>query len=290
MAGTNSEGGEGQDPWIREAFEHMWSQFSEGLRAMTEKVTNLQDELKAAKEEIRSLKENPTQYQTGTIPQGDGNGPVEGMDAIRPSFADLLKRNPEARSAVRAVAMEVASSQEAARCTSQLIERKRAVVVKGIREQTGMSPAERRDKDKKAINEILKGVKMERADQHIEKVFRLGQYNKDRDRMLKVVFTSERTKEDLLERKSGLVNVPQLKKVFLQRDMTKDERKRAAATRMERREKERNQGTTTLTPTITEESGEPSTSSSTAPRRGSLPPPPIQYTFSLPQPRSLIHS
>ncbi|XP_069179012.1 MARCO-like protein [Procambarus clarkii] len=81
-----------------------------------------------------------------------------------------------------------------------------------------------RDMDKATVKEILKGVQMEGEELNIEKVFKLGRYNKDKGRLIKVVFKSENTKEEILAKKSSPLNVPKFKKVLLLRDMTREER------------------------------------------------------------------
>jgi hypothetical protein len=226
---------------------------------MKNEISNLKRELTAAKEEIRALKENGIEAENQKTTQGEGgNSFLDENATIKATFAEILKKNnSEVMTAVMEVAMKAATSQEAARSTSQLLERNRSVVAVGIKEQEGSNRTEWNDKDKAAVNEVLKALDMEGAEHSIEKVFRLGRYNKDRDRMIKIVFASENTKEKILSRKSSLKNVGKLKNVFLQRDMTREERAVAAEARKRRRARGENQEVTAPNTTPPEARGNP---------------------------------
>ncbi|XP_069171606.1 uncharacterized protein PF3D7_1120000-like [Procambarus clarkii] len=223
--------------------KEMFAQFVENIKSemqgmmqeMKNEISNLKRELTAAKEEIRALKENSVDAETQIIIQGEsGNSILEGNATIKATFAEMLKNNSEVMSSMIEVAMKTATSQEAAHSTSQLLESKRSVLAVGIKEQEGSNKTEWNDKDKAAVNEILKTLEMEGAEHRIEKIFKLGWYNKDRDRVLKIVFANENTMELILTRKSRLQHVGELKKVFLQRDMTREERVMAAEARKRR--------------------------------------------------------
>ncbi|XP_069176245.1 golgin subfamily A member 3-like [Procambarus clarkii] len=237
MAARTAKGtGKSQCDQMKEAFSQDLEDIRREMKEMNNTISNLQSELTAAKEEIKTLKENHTETEAQIIIQReDENNTLEGTAIVQATFAEMLKENKEVLSTVREVAMEAATSQEAAKPSSQLLERKISVVAVGIEDQEGSNRTEWNDKDREAIIEILRRLEMEGTEQKIEKVFRMGFYNKDRNRVIMIVFANEATKEKILTRKSHLQYVEELKKVFLQGDITREERAMTAEARKKRR-------------------------------------------------------
>ncbi|XP_069190218.1 uncharacterized protein [Procambarus clarkii] len=213
MAEHTRDTANSQSDKTKEMLAQVLEEFMREMHEMRITINNLQSEPASAREEIKSFTEKNKEAEHQIIIQTEGGYvALEGNASVPETFVKILRRSSEVINTVRKVAMQAATSQKAARCTSQLLERKGSVVVVGIKEQEGSNKQELNSKDREAVHGILKGLHMEGTEQNIEKVFRLGWCNKDRNRLVKVVFANEIMKEVILERKSHLQTVEEYKK------------------------------------------------------------------------------
>ncbi|XP_069162947.1 golgin subfamily A member 1-like [Procambarus clarkii] len=187
--------------------QDMKEKFGRDLQEMQTLIQNQTSELEEAREEIKRFRENQNSNQHRVCNPLETGDEAEGR--LLPgglSFAEILQNSPNAKAALEAAAMKAATSQEAAKCTEQMLERKRAIIVVVVQEPEGFNREEWRRRDRATMTEILEGLDMEEVDGNIEKVFRLGIYMRERKRLKKVVLTNEATQEKILSRKRRHVN------------------------------------------------------------------------------------
>ncbi|XP_069164734.1 keratin, type I cytoskeletal 18-like [Procambarus clarkii] len=94
--GTSKRTGKSQCDQMMEVFALVLEDIRREMQDMNNTISNLQSELTAAKEEIKTLKENNTEAEAQIIIQReDENGSLEGTAIVQATFAEMIKKNKE---------------------------------------------------------------------------------------------------------------------------------------------------------------------------------------------------
>ncbi|KAK8728543.1 hypothetical protein OTU49_009006, partial [Cherax quadricarinatus] len=116
------------------------------------------------------------------------------------------------------------------------VERERSVFVYGLDEAKGETYDERKQEEKKAIEDIMKVIGEGNMTQ-VANFRRIGWFTKKRNRPLKVIFKAESTRTMILQEKARLRGKQEFRSVYLDRDRTQDERKTMKERVQKRKEK-----------------------------------------------------
>ena len=118
------------------------------------------------------------------------------------------------------------------------VEKKKAVVVFGMFEEHTPAFIEREKKEKKCIEDLLDVIQDNKElTTEIEECRRLGRYQEGGNRPIKIRLRSQVAAEDLLVRARQLARTEKYKKVWIKREMNREEREAEQGLRQEAKEK-----------------------------------------------------
>lgn len=106
------------------------------------------------------------------------------------------------------------------------VERKKSVVVVGIKEEFTPNRRTREGKDKEEVEHVIEAIQEEdnKIVGEIEEVFRLGKYKEGVQRPIKIRFRSQVAAEEVVGRAWKLSKTENYKKVWVRKDRTMEER------------------------------------------------------------------
>ena len=106
------------------------------------------------------------------------------------------------------------------------MDRFKSIVITGVKESLRESWQDREKDDDRSVHEILRVMHQEWAYHDITNRYRLGRYNKQESgpRPIKITFLGEVTQREVLKHTWTLKQNRRLARVYVRRDLTKDER------------------------------------------------------------------
>ena len=174
----------------------------------------MNDEMEGIKNELKRLSE-------GVFSVSEGRG----EPAYDPSnkYSDKLRYDSVINEEVRKEIVDKALPM-----IKQEVDRYRSVVITGVKESTREMHQDREIDDDRSILGIFKAMGQEWAHYEITSKYRLGRYNKQESgpRPVKVTFASELTQREVLKHTWTLKQNDKLARVYIRRDLTKEERRK----------------------------------------------------------------
>ena len=105
------------------------------------------------------------------------------------------------------------------------VDKVKCVVIFGIKEEKNVNRLEREQKEKEKVNEVLKEVIDENQPMGmVEEVYRIGKFEEGKYRPIKIKFTTQARAEEVISNAPKLAGKEKFKKVWINRDMDRDER------------------------------------------------------------------
>ena len=105
------------------------------------------------------------------------------------------------------------------------VDKVKCVVLFGMKEEKIVNRTEREQKEKASLGEVFETVtEDEQAVKAIEEFHRIGQYEEGKDRPIRVKFATQTMAEAVVSRAWRLASEEKYKKVWINRDMDRQER------------------------------------------------------------------
>ncbi len=86
-------------------------------------------------------------------------------------------------------------------------------------------------------NEVKRAKEIEEIVEQIEEVYRIGKYDENGTRPMKIRFTSQTAVEHVLQRTGKLTKIEEMKEIWIKRDMNEEERSKLKKLRVEAQSK-----------------------------------------------------
>ena len=221
------------------------------LKDKIEKMEGIQEELRkdnvALRRECGDLK---SVLQAHEIKVGNNEENVKQLDARQKvwrkeqeeekvNFKKVMENQIKEENISKAVVRVIKEKQGLVRDT---VEKKKCVVVFGIKDEKMPVRYDREKFEKKIAVDIVKEVEDEgkKLEEEIEEVVRIGKYNEGGQRPMKIRFKSQSTAEEILGRSWRLANKDAYKNIWIKKDMTEEERAKTKELIDEAKEKNAN--------------------------------------------------
>ena len=118
-----------------------------------------------------------------------------------------------------------------------MADKKKCVILFGIREEIIPVRTEREQYEKNKIMRVLDVLEAEWVKDEVVEYTRLGKYSEGKDRPLKLKLNSQAAAEEMLHKSWKLKECTELKKVFIRRNMSEEEREKLKELLAEARER-----------------------------------------------------
>ncbi|XP_076060288.1 uncharacterized protein LOC143036613 [Oratosquilla oratoria] len=121
----------------------------------------------------------------------------------------------------------------------ELADKKKCIIILGMEEKHNPDRTARIKEENERVSSLLKLVQEDEPEiiKEIEEKFRLGKYSTDKTRPIKIKFRSQTTVEKILSKTGKLATNDQYKKVWIKREMNKEEREAEKQKRIEAKAK-----------------------------------------------------
>ena len=218
-----------------------------GLKSDKELAQELRRELKESKEklygEIKKLREEnellKNELNQSAMGRGDNVTTSEISDVVEKIQSwkkESEKQKIDMKEIIRQQQQEHLENMEKQvvrvikqkdKVVRDTVQKKMSVVVFGAKEKNlPMKTTREKEEMKMAKDIITKVAEDDGIVQQIEEVYRLGKYDSNKTRPMKIRFTTQTAAECVLERTSKLAKVDDMKDIWIRRDMNEDERKK----------------------------------------------------------------
>ena len=151
------------------------------------------------------------------------NSLKEGIDDVKTTLAELTKRVDMIDNRTTALEKKFSELEDDRESLLAEIEergrRRPNLIISGIAERVDGTLEERKQWDKSHVEEIFKDLG-ELNNDHISHIFRIGNLNSKRPRLLRIVCSDIKTKSAVLLRAKTLRSMPQHENVYINPDMT----------------------------------------------------------------------
>lgn len=244
LKGRETRGVEGSDQMFQRV-EQMSSQIAE-LRQEIDSLRSTNDgvmgENRALKQRIDEMKvENGALLERLNIGEERGKEQTESLKKLKHEqegwvktheenivdFKEVMKQQEEDhKNNLEKQVIQVLKRKE--NVVRDMVEKKRSVIVFGLKEKVLTSKFERGKEELKLAREIIGEVGEENMDSEgeIEEVYRMGKYDEGRDRPMKIKLRSQAAATSILDRTWKLAQTEKYKKVWIREDLNEEERAR----------------------------------------------------------------
>ena len=146
-------------------------------------------------------------------------------EEVQKSFKEIMKKQEEENKVISQSEM-VKALKENEYVVRDIAEKKKCVIITGLREETNRNWQDRRDKENNRIKYLLNKISEENEGLYteIEESVRLGAYEEGKNRPLKLKLKSQVAAEALLRRAWKLKDHDDTKLIYIRRNMTQEER------------------------------------------------------------------
>ena len=184
--------------------------------------------------------------------EGEIGGKKECLQVIENKMEEVKKRNEEEHANLREIMKqqekekrEIAQS-EVVKMLKQnedtvrdIAEKKKCIVVSGLKESFNKNWHERKRREMNMIQEVLEKISEEEDNLfgEVEEIMRLGAYEEDKNRPIKIKLKSQVTAEVILRNAWRLSNYDETKGIYIRRNMTEEERAKIKVLVMEVKER-----------------------------------------------------
>lgn len=144
---------------------------------------------------------------------------------VQRSFREIVKKQEEENKGITQREM-VKALKENEYVVRDIAEKKKCVIIIGLREETNRNWQDRRDKENDRIKSLLNKISVEEEDLYaeVEESVRLGAFEEGKNRPLKLKLKSQVAAEALLRRAWKLKDSEETKTIYIRRNMSQDER------------------------------------------------------------------
>ena len=206
-----------QNKELRKQLDKGVSEVKSGISSVEEIKKQQKEVLEAQKEESKSIKESVK------VLQREQNQWKREQEEEKESFKEIIKS--QQKEMTQTVVKVIKKNENLIRDT---VDRKKCVMVFGLKEEKQPFWQEREKQEKKTAERIIREVEDEekRFEDEIEEVTRIGRYVEGGSRPLRVKFQSQAAAEEVLVRAQKLARKEEFKKVWIKRDHSAEEREK----------------------------------------------------------------
>ena len=163
-------------------------------------------------------------------------------EAEKNSFREIVKNQIQEgiQEQTRKAVVKIIKEKE--NLVRDTVEKKKCMVIYGLKEKKNDVRTERERELKESVKKVVAKVQDEEQglEGEIEEVVRLGRYNEEKVRPIKVRMRSQAAVEEIMLRTGRLASTLEYERVWIKRDMNEEERKKEKDLREEAREKNLN--------------------------------------------------
>ena len=183
--------------------------------ALRMKMQEDAEEIKNCKEEIKS---------TVTVAKEQHKAWKKGLEEVQTDFRDIVKQQGKERNELaQGEIVKVLQQKEAV--IRNIAEKKRSVVVSGLKEEKTRDWQERRVKEEERVRTLVNKIsEEENMFGEVEDYMRLGKYEEGKSRAMKITLKSQVATECLLRNAWKLKDSHGTKMIFVRRNMSQEER------------------------------------------------------------------
>ena len=192
----------------------MNNELAEENKTLREQLKEDAEEVKKCREEVKSsVRVVKEQQKTWAITQQEN----------AESFKKILESQKKAKEDIKSNVVSVIKEKE--KLVRDTVDKVKCVVIFGIKEEKNVNRLEREQKEKEKVNEVLKEVIDENQPMGmVEEVYRIGKFEEGKYRPIKIKFTTQARAEEVISNAPKLAGKEKFKKVWINRDMDRDER------------------------------------------------------------------
>ena len=195
------------------------------LREDSEKLKEENDELRRQlNSEMSEVKKNNEDMKT-VVDKVEGEQVVWGKktDEAEKSLKQIMEDQEKERKEMKNKIVSVIKEKE--KLVRNTVDRVKCVVLLGLKEEKIVNRTEREQKEKECLGQVISLVtEDDQAIGAVEEHFRIGSFEEGKDRPVKVKFATQAMAEAVLNGAWRLSGVEEYKKVWINRDMDRQER------------------------------------------------------------------
>ena len=201
-------------------------ELAELVEELLKRIKELETENVNLKKNYKENKESLTEQRNCWLQEKNQN---------KIEFKEIVKQQMKEQSQETIVKV----MREKENIVRDLADKKKCIIILGMEEKHNTNWTERMKEEKDKVNKILHLVQEDEPEigKQIEEMYRLGKYNTDKTRPIKIKFRSQTTAENILAKTGKLADSEQYKKVWIKREMNKEERELEKTLRQQAKEK-----------------------------------------------------
>ncbi|XP_076045683.1 uncharacterized protein LOC143027921 isoform X1 [Oratosquilla oratoria] len=186
---------------------------------LTNEIEELKRQLKEVKEEDEELKRNNKDNKEAIAKEAQDWNKIQ--ENSRVAFTDIIKQQMKEQTEDSII--KVMRQENIVR---DLADKKKCMIILGIEEKYNLNRTTRINEEKEKVSSLLELIQEDEPEimKQIEEMYRLGKYSTDKTRPIKIKFRSQTTAENILAKTGKLAASEQYKKVWIKREMNKEER------------------------------------------------------------------
>ncbi|XP_076032713.1 uncharacterized protein LOC143020304 isoform X2 [Oratosquilla oratoria] len=203
---------------------------------LTDEIEDLKRQLREVKVENEELKKNSKENRE-TIAKESKNW-KKTQEGNKVSFTDIVKQ--QLKEHTEDSVIKVMRQKE--NIVRDLADKKKCIIILGMEEKHNTDRTTRIKEENEKVSQLLESVQEDEPGimKQIEEKFRLGKYSTDKTRPIKIKFKSQTTAENILSKTGKLATSEQYKKIWIKREMNKEEREEEKQKRLEAKTKNEN--------------------------------------------------
>ena len=206
---------------------------NERLRKENEKLKREMEEMRGNNGKLNETLKEVKQKQSDW---------VEVKEQTEQSLKKIMQEQEEGRKQIKEQVVQVIKEKE--KFVRTTIDRVKCTVIYGMKETKIINRLEREEKEKNRIRQLLSKI-VEDADEamkYVEEYHRLGKYEEDKDRPIKIKFATQSWAEEVLSRAWKLAQEEEYRKVWISKDLDMQEREIQKNLVTEAKQKKTNRG------------------------------------------------
>ncbi|XP_076047896.1 uncharacterized protein LOC143029210 [Oratosquilla oratoria] len=196
---------------------------------LTKEIEELKRQLKEVKEENEELKRNTKENQEAIAKEAKSWKTTQEDNKV--AFTDIIKQQMKEQTEDSVI--KVIRQKE--NIVRNLADKKKCIIILGMEEKHNPDRTTRIKEENEKVSRLLESVQEDEPKimKQIEEKFRLGKYSTDKTRPIKIKFRSQTMAENILSKTGKLATSEQYKKVWIKREMNKEEREEEKKKRIE---------------------------------------------------------
>ena len=205
---------------------------AEQTRLLQEKVANMEQENDRLRKENEKLKKemeemkgnNGILNETLSEVKQKQNDWIRVNEQTEQSLKKIMEEQNQEKKEIKEQVVQVIKEKE--KFVRTTIDRVKCTVIFGVKESKITNRVEREDMEKNRIRQVLSTIvdDPEEALKFVEEYHRLGKYEEDKDRPIKIKFATQSYAEEVLSKAWKLAQVKEFRRVWISKDLDIEER------------------------------------------------------------------